>query len=201
MTWLREIGMEFVDKIVKSDYEPPLTSLIESWSTLGAMKSGSRMIIENSPVESSKSVGIVDRAIQHVQEVIRTIRSTIQEQWEVKIDVTHSVWRWITEQAGFMLTRFQVGRDGKMAHERLQGNQQKKKKNNGLSFAEESMWKRRRARGPLGTFTCVREDGVYLGIKATTGEVILGEPEWCGAHKNGPEEDSEGKMGTKQRWR
>ena len=42
------------------------------------------------------------------------------------------------------------------------------------------------------------EDGVYLGIEATTGEVIVGEPERRVAHKNGPAEDSERKMGTKQ---
>ena len=44
MAWRREIGLEFVDIIVKSDNEPALTSLIESQSTLRAMKCGSRMI-------------------------------------------------------------------------------------------------------------------------------------------------------------
>ena len=64
MAWLREIGLESVDIIVKSDNEPALTS-------------GSRMIVENSPVGSSKSNGIVERAIQSVQGMIRTIRSDI----------------------------------------------------------------------------------------------------------------------------
>ena len=62
LAWLREIGLEFVDIIVKSDNEPALTSLIKSWSTLRATKSGSRMIIENSPEQQrdrreSHSVG------------------------------------------------------------------------------------------------------------------------------------------------
>ena len=50
IAWLREIGLESVDIIVKSDNEPALTSLIASWSTMRAMTSGSRMIIENSPL-------------------------------------------------------------------------------------------------------------------------------------------------------
>ena len=87
--------------------------LVTSWSTLRVVKSGSRMITEN----SSKSKGTVERAIQSVQRMIRTKRSASEGQWEVKIDVTHSVWPWIAEQAGFLPTRFQVGRDGKMAHE------------------------------------------------------------------------------------
>ena len=56
MAWLREIGLEFVDIIVKSvDIEPALTSLIASRSTMRAMTSRSSLIIENSPVGSSKS--------------------------------------------------------------------------------------------------------------------------------------------------
>ena len=79
MAWLREIGLEFVDIIVKSDNEPALSSSIESWSTLRAMKSGSRMIMKNSLPGSLKSNGILARAIQSVQGMIRTIRSAIEE--------------------------------------------------------------------------------------------------------------------------
>ena len=39
----------------------------------------------------------------------------------MKIDVTHSVWPWIADRAGFLRTRFEVGRDGKTANERLKG--------------------------------------------------------------------------------
>ena len=42
------------------------------------------------------------------------------------------------------------------------------------------------------------EDGVYLGVKATTGSSHCGEPECRVAHKKGLEEDSERNMGTKQ---
>ena len=127
MAWLREIGLEFVDIIVKLDNELVLTSLIESWSTMRAMKSGSRVIIETSPAGSSKSNGIVLRAIQSVQGMIRAIRSAIEETWEVKIDVTHSLWPWIVEEAGIPLTRFEVGRDGKTAYKRLKGNRRRYK--------------------------------------------------------------------------
>ena len=171
MAWLREIGLESVDIIVKSDNEPALTSLIALWSTMRAMTSGSRMIIENSPVGSSKSNGIVERAIQSVQGMIRTIRSDIEGRWGVKIDATHSIWPWIAEHAGFLLTRFEVGRDGKTAYERLKG---KSAKVQGMAFAEGMWWKRKRAGGPLGKLTCMWKDGIYLGVKATTAEIIVG---------------------------
>ena len=44
------------------------------------------------------------------------------KKWKVKRDVTHSVRPWIAEQGGFLLTRFEVGRDGKTVCERLKGN-------------------------------------------------------------------------------
>ena len=64
--------------IVKSDSALALARLISSWSAMRAMTSGSRMIIEISPVGSSKSNGIVERAIKSVQGMIRTIRSDIE---------------------------------------------------------------------------------------------------------------------------
>ena len=64
--------------------------------------------------------------------MIRTIRGAIGEMWEVKVDVTHSVWPWNYVQAGFLLTRFEVGREGNTAYERLKD---KSAKVQGLSFA------------------------------------------------------------------
>ena len=103
--------------------------------------------------------------------MIRTIRSDIEGRWGVKIDATHSIWPWIAEHAGFLLTRFEVGRDGKTAYERLKG---KSAKVQGMSFAEGILWKRKRKGGPLGKLTCMWEDGIYLGVKATIAEIIVG---------------------------
>ena len=77
VAWLREIGLEFADVIVNSDNEPAPTSLIAPWSAPRAMKSGSRLIIENSLVGSSKSNGIFESAVQSVQEMIRKIRRSV----------------------------------------------------------------------------------------------------------------------------
>ena len=34
---------------------------------------------------------------------------------------------------------------------------------------------RRREGGPLGKLACMWEDGVYLGIKGSTGEIMVGD--------------------------
>ena len=138
---------------MKSDNQPELASLIAS-CTLRAMKSGSRMIIQNSPVGRSKGNGVIERAIRSAKGMIWTACSEFEERWRVKIHVTHPIWPWITVHAGFLLTRFEVGRDGKTAYEWLKG---KSPKVQGIALAERILWKRKRA-GELA-----REVAVHVG--------------------------------------
>ena len=58
--------------------------------------------------------------------------------------MTHPVWPWIAEHGGFLLTRFEVGRDRKTAYERLRG---KSAKVQDLSFEVR-----------FGKMTCMWED-------------------------------------------
>ena len=70
-----------------------------------------------------------------------------------------------------MISRAEVGTDGKTAYERIKG---KVAKIDGPDFGEGVLWKRRREGGPLGKLTCMWEDGISLGMKGTTGEIIVG---------------------------
>ena len=55
-------------------------------------KGGVKMAMEHSPVHSSKSNGVVERAVQSVQGMVRTMRSALEEKWGVKLEVDHAVW-------------------------------------------------------------------------------------------------------------
>ena len=156
-----------MDIIVKSDNEPPLTSLIESSQNLRAIKGGSRMMAGHS-VGSSKSNGTVS---QSVQGTVRILRSSREEKWRKNLEAAHSIWPWIAEHAGFSLTRLEVVCDGQTPYERLKGYSAKVQ---GMMFAEGTLWKRKRPGGPHGQLTCKWEDGVNLSVKATTGESIVG---------------------------
>jgi hypothetical protein len=69
------------------------------------------------------------------------------------------------------LNRFEVSKDGMTAYER---NKRKKAKAFGLEFGEAVMWKRKPSGAHLGKLTCMWDDGVYLGVKSTTGELVIG---------------------------
>ena len=90
----------------------------------------------------------------------------------VKIPFGHPIWPWIVEYSSFLLNRFEVGKDGKTAYERTRG---KKAKVYGVEFGECVLWKQRPMGGGLGKLACLWQDGVYLGIKGTTGEFIVAD--------------------------
>ena len=64
-------------------------------------------------------------------------------------------------------------------------------------FGAMALWKRKRPGGPLGKFTCMWEDGVYVGVKARATDIIFGDRQRV-APGDGQEEARVRKMGTKQ---
>jgi hypothetical protein len=73
LAFLKEIGCEACDVIVKSDNEPAITSIISEVGRMRAASGGGRWIVENSPVGSSASNGVVERAIRSVTQQIRVM--------------------------------------------------------------------------------------------------------------------------------
>lgn len=172
MAFMREVGCELEEVTVKSDNEPSIVAVIDWIGRLRAAKGGRGMVVEHSPVHSSKSNGVVERGVQAVQGMVRTMRSAVEEKWGVKLEADHTAWPWMVEYAGWLLTRAEVGHDGKTAYERSRG---KAARIPGMEWGEAVLWKRRREGGPLGKLTCMWEDGIFLGVKGSTGEMIVGD--------------------------
>ena len=64
MAFLKEVGCEYNDIIVKSDHEPAIISIVNEVARLRAAAGGGKFIVEGSPVGSSASNdGVVERAI------------------------------------------------------------------------------------------------------------------------------------------
>ena len=67
MAFMREFGCELEAVTMKTDNEPALVAVADQVGRLRAAKGGKGMVVEHSPVHSSKSNGIVERAVQSVQ--------------------------------------------------------------------------------------------------------------------------------------
>jgi hypothetical protein len=173
LAFMHEVGIAYGDLVVKSDQEPAIKSIINE---VGRMRAASgcsgRYIDEDSPVGSSASNGVIERAVQSVQGMTRVLKSAVEERWKASIPTKHPVITWLVEYSAFLLNRFEVSSDGKTSYERCKG---KYAKTLGLEFGETLMWRRKPAGGALGKLTSLWGTGMFLGIRGKSGEIIVGD--------------------------
>jgi len=140
--FMKELGCENLDIVVKSDQENAMKVMVRDISRLRSA-SGVRTIPESSPTYSSASNGMVERGVQTVEAQMRVMRSALEARWNVTVGETHVVWPTLVVHAGLLLNRCEVGHDGKTAYERS-----KKKVATilGLEFGEIVHWTKRSSR-------------------------------------------------------
>jgi hypothetical protein len=172
MAFFRECGHEFSEIIVKSDQEPAMMAIVTEIAKERAKKGAKGTIPENSPRYSSGSNGVVERAIGSAVAQMRVMRSALEDRLEILLGSKHAAWAWMAEYGGYLLNRQEVGHDGKTSYERNKG---KKGKVSGIEFFEGVLWKRKPSGGGLGKLAIMWNDGVFLGVKGTTGEFIVGD--------------------------
>ena len=194
LAFLSEVGCLDGDLIVRSDQEPAITSLVNEVGRLRGAAGGGRFTVEASPVGSSGSNGRVERAIQSVQDQVRVMRVALQDRWKVDVSHRHAVFPWMLEYAAHLLNRYEVGRDGRTAYERLKAKKAKPFRVHGEDRALPGG-------GRHGVSRDDREAADQHPRKAVGGRKELRNGEWCQqkimlidvkkAHRYGELEDHE----------
>ena len=172
VAFMREIGCEHCAVTIKTDQEEAMQAIVTEVSRVRAARGGDRLVAEASPKYQSKSNGVIERAVQTVEHQMEVAQSALEERLKTKLSVKSSVWPWLVEYVALLINRMEVSADGKTSYERNKG---KRAKMLGYEFGEMVLWRRKPTSGRLAKLECVWEDGVYLGIKATTGEYIVGD--------------------------
>ena len=171
MELISECGDENQDVILKTDQEPAIKFLVDDICTA---RTGARTICEMAPKGSKGSNGVVERAVQSVEQFIRTMKSALDERMNIKIDTLHPVLTWMCDYAGLLMNRMEVSTDGKTAYERVKG---KRAEVVGLEFGEKVLWKY----VPGGQNMKLKKIearwgyGVFLGVRAKSGELIVAD--------------------------
>ena len=104
--------------VLKSDQEPAIKFLLDD---VCMARTGARTILEHAPVRSKGSNGVVERAVQTVEQYFRTLKSQLDERFGVRIDSKHPVLIWLCNYSMHVLNRLEVSADGKTAYERYKG--------------------------------------------------------------------------------
>jgi hypothetical protein len=169
--FLREIGADKGDITVKSDQEPAMVAVLNEVSRHRAAGGGGRTVIEHSAVGDSKGNGIIERAIKSIEGQARVAKSALEARLKAKLSQDHAVIPWLIEYVSLILNRHEVSRDGRTAYERSKG---KKSRLEGLEFGEQVMWRRKPVGNNLAKLSVMWDFGTYLGVKGSTGEIIIG---------------------------
>ena len=154
--------------ILKSDQENPITALArrakEEWQ--------GEIILENSPKGESKSNGEIERAVQEVQGIARSLREDLVVYGKLKIEDNSPLLTWLIRHAGHTYTLFHKGEpaDGMTPYQRSKGKE----------------WKI--ALPPFGEIVEYRirtsnklhprwAEGIFLGVNLTSSEKLVGTKE------------------------
>ncbi len=128
-------------------------------------------ILEVTPKQSSASNGAVERAIGELMGQIRTMKSCLEDDLKMKIDANENIMKWLVSHAAMTISRYQVGKDGRTAYERLKGRQCTKQI---TKFAEQVLYKVTKRKGEHDEKCEARwEYATWLGIYPKTNEHIV----------------------------
>lgn len=152
--------------VLKSDQEPAIVDVLKE---VAKMRGSGRTVLEQSPVYDSKGNGLIERAVQSFEKILRTHKLALEDKLKSKLPVKHPVFAWLVEHCADLYNKYQVGRDGKTAMQRLKG---KKCLQPSVEFCSPIMF---RVVGKVqgGDMKERWHSGIFLGKKAGTEENLV----------------------------
>lgn len=116
-----ELAVANIDRLgrtrvaIKADQEPALTNLVSCIKRAREHET----LTDKSPVGESASNGGTEKGVQQVEEQVRVLRLGLQQRLGQKVPTHHPVTAWLIPHATDVLSKLEVGSDGKTAYERL----------------------------------------------------------------------------------
>ena len=114
-SWRYIDGLGYTEVILKSDGEPSIVQVLE----LVKRRRPQRTILQNPPAYDPASNGIAEKAVQEIMEQTRAVKLGLESHVKSELHKGSVVREWIVEHAYYLLNHFQVGTDGRTAHQRL----------------------------------------------------------------------------------
>ena len=157
--------------ILKSDQEPAILALKD------AVMAHSEFNVsgEESAVGDHSGNGAIEQAVQRVQGQTRVLKEALPARYDFKVDPAHVCLPWLIRHAAAVITRFQVGQDGRTGFQRLRGRPFRR---DIAEFGECVLYLILDSVGEE-KYNSRWRTGVFLGVQDSTNEVILGTPEGC----------------------
>lgn len=153
---------------MKSDQEPAIIALAREAKTA----SGIDIVIpECSLVGESQSNGTIERAVQSIEGQIRVMKDALEFNYETELDTRHPALTWLIHHAGFLISRFEIGADGRTAYHRWKGKPYRKEL---VELGETIHYKPAKEGGKASKLAARWEDGIWLGVREVSNEIYVG---------------------------
>ena len=94
MSFIKELRYQAYRIIIKTDQESPTTAVQDK---LAKERGQAHMIIENSPVRSSGSNGVIERGMKESEYHIRSMKSALDERLGMNVGATSCILPWMIE--------------------------------------------------------------------------------------------------------
>ena len=147
----------------KSDQEPAILAVCNA---VKAMWKG-EWVPERAPRGESKSNGEVERAVQTIHGLARTLKEHLEQYARITIDPKSPILAWLIEHTANLHYLFNKGEDGMTPYQRVKGKEWQIQ----LPSFGESVEFKRRTRHKLEARW---ERGLFLGVQVHTTEKIVG---------------------------
>ena len=173
LEFMDECGDLGGDVIVKKDQEPAIEVLVQDIVSMRGDERGKRTVVEESPVGSHASNGIVERAVQGIEGQIRVMKSALEARLQRKVATERRIVMFMAEYGAHLMNRLEVGKDGKTAYERSRG---KRGKVVGVEFGEKLIYKTKTGT-KMEKINARWELGIFAGVRRRSGEMWIATKE------------------------
>ena len=187
LDFIEEVGDANGRIILKNDQEPSMQHFVQD--LLKAREDG-RTILEESPVKSSGSNGMVERGVQGIEGQLRALWLAFQDRMGEKLDAKEKIATFIPDYAAYLMNRLEVGKDGKTAYERTKG---KKPTVLGIEFGEKVLYKIKPSQ-KMEKINARWDYGIFVGVRRRSGEL------WIAAQDQIFSVRSVRRIAVEQRW-
>ena len=121
------------------------------------------------PVESKGSNGIVERTVQEVEGIVRSIYLGLQDRLGRKVSARERIVAFIPDYAAYLVNRLKKGEDGRVAYERCKG---KKPTVMGVEFGEKLLFRKRTGQ-KMEKINERWQYGIFVGIRRKSNEPMI----------------------------
>ena len=164
---LETIGLSNERIILKADQE---TSMTDIQQAVAKLRKGHGSAIEQSRVGDSNSNGRIERAIQDLKGLIRTLRSALEAKIGSKIQLSDPIVPFMVRHAAHIINVSRVREDGRTAWQNMKGRRSNTKI---LPFGEVILFKIPKTKKRIGSFEDRWEEGCWIGVVPRSGEHLV----------------------------